>query len=88
MFSLWSFLNSAFELLLRVSATSRDLKIRISTVEALGQMVGNSDAIEVGFTETCAHYFGIESCIRKIKCCLCGCMYSSQSLECFLTFRK
>ncbi|KAK1562913.1 hypothetical protein Q3G72_018949 [Acer saccharum] len=35
-----SFLNSAFELLLRVWATSRDLKVRISTVEALGQMVG------------------------------------------------
>ncbi|GAB4833550.1 Protein SHOOT GRAVITROPISM 6 [Ancistrocladus abbreviatus] len=35
-----SFLNSAFELLLRVWAASRDLKVRISTVEALGQMVG------------------------------------------------
>ncbi|KDP29202.1 hypothetical protein JCGZ_16591 [Jatropha curcas] len=35
-----SFLNSAFELLLRVWATSRDLKIRTSSVEALGQMVG------------------------------------------------
>ncbi|XP_059667544.1 protein SHOOT GRAVITROPISM 6 isoform X2 [Cornus florida] len=35
-----SFLNSAFELLLKVWATSRDLKVRISTVEALGQMVG------------------------------------------------
>ncbi|GER36839.1 ARM repeat superfamily protein [Striga asiatica] len=35
-----SFLNSAFELLLRVWATSRDLKVRISTIEALGQMVG------------------------------------------------
>ncbi|KAJ8438698.1 hypothetical protein Cgig2_011881 [Carnegiea gigantea] len=35
-----SFLNSAFELLLRVWATSRDLKVRLSTVEALGQMVG------------------------------------------------
>ncbi|XAR69166.1 hypothetical protein NMG60_11000655 [Bertholletia excelsa] len=35
-----SFLNSAFELLLRVWATSRDLKVRTSTVEALGQMVG------------------------------------------------
>ncbi|KAG6412080.1 hypothetical protein SASPL_124746 [Salvia splendens] len=35
-----SFLNSAFELLLRVWATSRDLKVRISTVKALGQMVG------------------------------------------------
>ncbi|GMH09863.1 hypothetical protein Nepgr_011704 [Nepenthes gracilis] len=35
-----SFLNSAFELLLRVWATSRDLKVRISTVEALGEMVG------------------------------------------------
>ncbi|KAH9723111.1 protein SHOOT GRAVITROPISM 6 [Citrus sinensis] len=35
-----SFLNSAFELLLRVWATSRDLKVRVSTVDALGQMVG------------------------------------------------
>ncbi|CAN8284973.1 unnamed protein product [Cochlearia groenlandica] len=35
-----SFLNSAFELLLRVWAVSRDLKVRVSTVEALGQMVG------------------------------------------------
>ncbi|CAK9157687.1 unnamed protein product [Ilex paraguariensis] len=35
-----SFLNSAFELLLRVWATSRDLKVRTSTIEALGQMVG------------------------------------------------
>ncbi|PIN14746.1 hypothetical protein CDL12_12622 [Handroanthus impetiginosus] len=35
-----SFLNSAFELLLRVWAASRDIKVRISTVEALGQMVG------------------------------------------------
>ncbi|KAG6403788.1 hypothetical protein SASPL_136020 [Salvia splendens] len=35
-----SFLNSAFELLLRVWAASRDLKVRVSTVEALGQMVG------------------------------------------------
>ncbi|KAK3013387.1 hypothetical protein RJ639_010056 [Escallonia herrerae] len=35
-----SFLNSAFELLLRVWTTSRDLKVRASTVEALGQMVG------------------------------------------------
>ncbi|XP_021290042.1 protein SHOOT GRAVITROPISM 6 isoform X3 [Herrania umbratica] len=35
-----SFLNSAFELLLRVWAASRDLKVRISSVEALGQMVG------------------------------------------------
>ncbi|XP_021743434.1 protein SHOOT GRAVITROPISM 6-like isoform X1 [Chenopodium quinoa] len=35
-----SFLNSAFELLLRVWASSRDLKVRMSTVEALGQMVG------------------------------------------------
>ncbi|XP_031119472.1 protein SHOOT GRAVITROPISM 6 isoform X1 [Ipomoea triloba] len=35
-----SFLNSAFELLLRVWATSRDLKVRLSAVEALGQMVG------------------------------------------------
>ncbi|XP_021677399.2 protein SHOOT GRAVITROPISM 6 isoform X1 [Hevea brasiliensis] len=35
-----SFLNSAFELLLRVWAISRDLKVRTSSVEALGQMVG------------------------------------------------
>ncbi|CAI9097916.1 OLC1v1034435C1 [Oldenlandia corymbosa var. corymbosa] len=35
-----SFLNSAFELLLRVWAASRDLKVRSATVEALGQMVG------------------------------------------------
>ncbi|KAK9289631.1 hypothetical protein L1049_007789 [Liquidambar formosana] len=35
-----SFLNSAFDLLLRVWATSRDLKVRLSSVEALGQMVG------------------------------------------------
>uniref|UniRef100_A0A6N2K963 Uncharacterized protein n=1 Tax=Salix viminalis TaxID=40686 RepID=A0A6N2K963_SALVM len=35
-----SFLNSAFELLLRVWATSRDLKVRTSSVEALGQMFG------------------------------------------------
>ncbi|KAM6568771.1 hypothetical protein CsatB_016756 [Cannabis sativa] len=35
-----SFLNSAFELLLKVWASSRDLKIRLSSVEALGQMVG------------------------------------------------
>ncbi|KAM3689336.1 hypothetical protein ACB098_09G040300 [Castanea mollissima] len=35
-----SFLNSVFELLLRVWAVSRDLKVRISSVEALGQMVG------------------------------------------------
>ncbi|CAN4121476.1 unnamed protein product [Withania somnifera] len=35
-----SFLNSAFELLLRVWANSRDLKVRLSSVEALGQMVG------------------------------------------------
>ncbi|XP_050380129.1 protein SHOOT GRAVITROPISM 6 isoform X2 [Argentina anserina] len=34
-----SFLNSVFELLLRVWAASRDLKVRISSVEALGQMV-------------------------------------------------
>ncbi|KAK9998431.1 hypothetical protein SO802_018034 [Lithocarpus litseifolius] len=36
----WSFLNSAFELLLRVWAVSWDLKVRISSAEALGQMVG------------------------------------------------
>lgn len=35
-----SFLNSAFELLLRVWAASSDLKVRISSVEALGQIVG------------------------------------------------
>ncbi|XP_071908328.1 protein SHOOT GRAVITROPISM 6-like isoform X4 [Coffea arabica] len=35
-----SFLNSAFELLLRVWASSRDLKVRSTTIEALGQMVG------------------------------------------------
>ncbi|XP_061964637.1 protein SHOOT GRAVITROPISM 6 isoform X5 [Populus nigra] len=35
-----SFLNSAFELLLRVWATSKDLKVRTSSVEALGQMFG------------------------------------------------
>ncbi|PON35455.1 hypothetical protein PanWU01x14_336090 [Parasponia andersonii] len=33
------FLNSAFELL-KVWASSRDLKIQISSVESLGQMVG------------------------------------------------
>ncbi|KAF3441780.1 hypothetical protein FNV43_RR15695 [Rhamnella rubrinervis] len=38
--SIMSFLNSAFELLLRVWAASRDIKVRISSVEALGQMVG------------------------------------------------
>ncbi|PSS32865.1 Protein SHOOT GRAVITROPISM like [Actinidia chinensis var. chinensis] len=35
-----SLLNSAFEFLFRVWATSRDLKVRTSTVEALGQMAG------------------------------------------------
>ncbi|KMZ62901.1 HEAT repeat-containing protein 7A, partial [Zostera marina] len=35
-----SFLNSVFELLLRSWATSRDMKVRLSSVEALGQMVG------------------------------------------------
>ncbi|KAH9621654.1 hypothetical protein KSS87_017788 [Heliosperma pusillum] len=35
-----SFLNSAFELFLKLWATSRDVKVRMSTVEALGQMVG------------------------------------------------
>ncbi|XP_042512579.1 protein SHOOT GRAVITROPISM 6-like [Macadamia integrifolia] len=35
-----SFMNSAFELILRVWANSRDLKVRVSSVEALGQMVG------------------------------------------------
>lgn len=35
-----SFLNSVFELLLRLWASSRDLKVRLSSVEALGEMVG------------------------------------------------
>ncbi|KAJ6851452.1 protein SHOOT GRAVITROPISM 6 isoform X1 [Iris pallida] len=35
-----SFLNSVFELLLRVWASCRDLKVRLSSVEALGEMVG------------------------------------------------
>ncbi|XP_020522101.1 protein SHOOT GRAVITROPISM 6 isoform X4 [Amborella trichopoda] len=35
-----SFLHSVFELLLRVWASSRDMKVRLATVEALGQMVG------------------------------------------------
>ncbi|XP_064960651.1 protein SHOOT GRAVITROPISM 6 isoform X4 [Musa acuminata AAA Group] len=35
-----SFMNSVFELLLRVWAGSRDLKVRLSAVDALGQMVG------------------------------------------------
>lgn len=35
-----SFLNSSFELLLQNWATSRDLKVRTSAVEALGQLVG------------------------------------------------
>ncbi|KAM2569015.1 hypothetical protein TB2_009175 [Malus domestica] len=35
-----SFLNSVFELLLKVWAASRDLKVRMSSVDALGQMVG------------------------------------------------
>ncbi|KAI9086376.1 hypothetical protein K1719_031830 [Acacia pycnantha] len=35
-----SFLNSAFELFLRVWSASRDLKVRVASVEALGQMVG------------------------------------------------
>ncbi|CAA6662595.1 unnamed protein product [Spirodela intermedia] len=35
-----SFLNSVFELLLKVWASSRDLKVRLSAVDALGQMVG------------------------------------------------
>ncbi|XP_042457067.1 protein SHOOT GRAVITROPISM 6-like isoform X1 [Zingiber officinale] len=35
-----SFMNSVFELLLRVWANSRDLKVRLSAVDALGQMVG------------------------------------------------
>ncbi|KAK8937233.1 hypothetical protein KSP39_PZI012653 [Platanthera zijinensis] len=35
-----SFLNSVFELLLRVWASSWDLKVRLSSVEALGEMAG------------------------------------------------
>lgn len=35
-----SFLNSVFELLLRSWASSRDLKVRLSSVDAMGQMVG------------------------------------------------
>lgn len=35
-----AFLHSAFDLLLRVWATSSELKVRLSVVEALGQMVG------------------------------------------------
>ncbi|XP_078440050.1 ARM repeat superfamily protein isoform X2 [Wolffia australiana] len=35
-----SYLNSVFELLLKVWASSRDTKVRLSTLEALGQMVG------------------------------------------------
>lgn len=35
-----AFLHSAFDLLLRVWATSCELKVRLSAVEALGQMVG------------------------------------------------
>ncbi|XP_031501558.1 protein SHOOT GRAVITROPISM 6 isoform X2 [Nymphaea colorata] len=35
-----SFLNSVFELLLKVWVNSRDLKVRLTSVEALGQMVG------------------------------------------------
>jgi hypothetical protein len=35
-----SFMNSVFELLLRAWASSRDLRVRISSVEALGEMVG------------------------------------------------
>ncbi|XP_074563912.1 protein SHOOT GRAVITROPISM 6-like isoform X2 [Curcuma longa] len=35
-----SFMNSVFELLLRVWASSRDLKVRLCAVDALGQMVG------------------------------------------------
>ncbi|KAL9672971.1 hypothetical protein QQ045_029224 [Rhodiola kirilowii] len=34
-----SYFHSAFELLLRVWATSRELKVRLASVEALGQMV-------------------------------------------------
>nr|CAD1836020.1 unnamed protein product [Ananas comosus var. bracteatus] len=35
-----SFMNSVFELLLRAWASSRDLKVRLSSAEALGEMVG------------------------------------------------
>uniref|UniRef100_A0A0E0GGS9 Condensin complex subunit 1 C-terminal domain-containing protein n=1 Tax=Oryza nivara TaxID=4536 RepID=A0A0E0GGS9_ORYNI len=35
-----SFMNSVFELLLKVWTGSRDLKVRLSSVEALGEMVG------------------------------------------------
>ncbi|KAJ3682542.1 hypothetical protein LUZ60_015115 [Juncus effusus] len=35
-----SFMNSVFELLLRAWASSRDIRVRISSVEALGEMVG------------------------------------------------
>ncbi|XP_068646001.1 protein SHOOT GRAVITROPISM 6 isoform X2 [Aristolochia californica] len=35
-----SFLNSAFDLLLKVWSSSRDLRVRVSSVEAMGQMVG------------------------------------------------
>uniref|UniRef100_J3LJZ8 Condensin complex subunit 1 C-terminal domain-containing protein n=1 Tax=Oryza brachyantha TaxID=4533 RepID=J3LJZ8_ORYBR len=35
-----SFMNSVFELLLKVWTCSRDLKVRLSSVEALGEMVG------------------------------------------------
>ncbi|KAG9442187.1 hypothetical protein H6P81_018041 [Aristolochia fimbriata] len=35
-----SFLNSAFDLLLKVWSSSRDLRVRVSSAEAMGQMVG------------------------------------------------
>nr|CAD1836019.1 unnamed protein product [Ananas comosus var. bracteatus] len=35
-----SFMNSVFELLLRAWASLRDLKVRLSSAEALGEMVG------------------------------------------------
>ncbi|WVZ55465.1 hypothetical protein U9M48_006123 [Paspalum notatum var. saurae] len=35
-----SFMNSVFELLIKVWTGSRDLKVRLSSVEALGEMVG------------------------------------------------
>ncbi|KAH9326060.1 hypothetical protein KI387_006238 [Taxus chinensis] len=35
-----AFLHSAFDLLLRVWATSRELKVRLSAIDALGKMVG------------------------------------------------
>uniref|UniRef100_A0A7N0TTV8 SGR6 n=2 Tax=Kalanchoe fedtschenkoi TaxID=63787 RepID=A0A7N0TTV8_KALFE len=42
-----SYFHSAFELLLRVWATSRELKVRMASVEALGQMVGLVSRIQL-----------------------------------------